>query len=639
MNNTKNKRKISLNIKMALATVLVVGITVFGTILLDNVKLKMTEKSLTGYMDYLKDIIYMSTYDTLKKGNMNSFQLMISEIGRYEDVNEFSLVQPNGNIAYSSNPARIGKKIDTHSFKDTEEIVTEGKEMVYHFPVKTIGYCIRCHTKWEEGQVNSYYLVKLSREPIVAVKRMSRLSEIFILIGGLILIGLIYFLVRRLIIRKVVSLQDTIVEAAENLDLSMESDIKTSDELGDIAESYNGFMKTISKDIAQTFRSISNIMEQVFPLSFSALLLRSMNDETHRLAGEVAAASEEISVTVRDSAENISNSSVKANQTLTISKEGVEVMRETTEISNEVSSMVNNLSVEMTELMHASKEVGEIVMVITDITEQTNLLALNAAIEAARAGEHGRGFAVVADEVRKLAEKTNVSAGDISNVVKGIQGKVGAAVQQAEKTLNNVNAQLEKVDLANSKFKTIENEVEELNSILMNISSSVQQQSAAMTQIAVNIENVAVMSDENTGGINNMIGGVESVVNLLQDTENELKKFTLESKALPLLNAKINHVLMVRTIFDGITNKSDFEIGTYMNCQFTEYYKNEGMETFGSDRDYIELDEKHKQLHENAVALANIIKSGGDYKDKMVEFEESAQVFIGGINAVINKFM
>lgn len=54
---------------------------------------------------------------------------------------------------------------------------------------------------------------------------------------------------------------------------------------------------------------------------------------------------------------------------------------------------------------------------INGISNQTNLLALNAAIESARAGDAGRGFAVVADEVRTLAQKTTVSASEISNLI------------------------------------------------------------------------------------------------------------------------------------------------------------------------------------------------------------------------------
>jgi len=197
--------------------------------------------------------------------------------------------------------------------------------------------------------------------------------------------------------------------------------------------------------------------------------------------------------------------------------------------------------------------------------------------------------------------------------------------------------QLEKVELANSKFESIEASVEELNSILINISSSVQQQS--MTQIALNIENVAGMSSENSGGIEDMIGRVESVVNLLQETENELKKFKLESNVLPLINAKVSHVLMVRSIFHGITNNEDIEIGSYENCEFTSYFKNEGMRLYGSDQAYTSLDEKHRKMHEYASKLAGKVRSGGDYRDEMTEFQLTVEEFIEGIDVVISKYM
>ncbi|MCD8568119.1 MAG: methyl-accepting chemotaxis protein, partial [Geovibrio sp.] len=141
---------------------------------------------------------------------------------------------------------------------------------------------------------------------------MSFISDVFVLLCGMALVFIIYFLVNRLVIRNVDKLQNTIVNAAENLDLSLKSDISSRDEMGEIAARYNKFMEIIGRDITGTFRSISNVMEQVLPLSLSAMRIKKMNDETLRLAGEVAAASEEVSATVRDSAENIQNSSTKA---------------------------------------------------------------------------------------------------------------------------------------------------------------------------------------------------------------------------------------------------------------------------------------------------------------------------------------
>lgn len=629
---------LSLKVKMAIASSLLVALTVFGVLVLDSIRLHKVETALSSYMNQLKDMIFMSTYDSLKKGNMHVFKNMIAEIGKYHDVAEFSLVHTDGLVAYSSSPEKVGQKVEYEFNPEHEESFTDNGNMVYHFPVKTIGYCLRCHTDWQEGTVNSYYLVKLKRDALISVQRMSFISDVFVLLCGMALVFIIYFLVNRLVIRNVDKLQNTIVNAAENLDLSLKSDISSRDEMGEIAARYNKFMEIIGRDITGTFRSISNVMEQVLPLSLSAMRIKKMNDETLRLAGEVAAASEQVSATVRDSAENIQNSSTKADETLRLSEDGGIAMQETTKLASNVSGLVNTLAGEMQDLLKSSVEVGEIVQVITDITEQTNLLALNAAIEAARAGEAGRGFAVVADEVRKLAEKTHQSAADITKVVSSMQSKVQAAVGNAGKALEIVNLQGSKVVTANEKFMDIKASVEELNGLLMHIASAVQQQSAATSQIAVNIEDVAKMSEMNSGGIDKMVKGVEIVVQQLDESESELKKFTLDAKIIPFIHAKASHVLMMKSVYHGYMYNERVEIKSFEECEFTKFVRNEGEAAFGRDPDFAALDAPHRNVHALAQKIKHMLEKRENPANEVDALQTEIENFIGKLNVMIDKY-
>ncbi len=630
---------LSLNVKMAIATVSLVALTIFGVLATDKIKVSSAETAITNYMEQLKELLFMSTYDSLKKGNMTAFNDMMTEIGKYEDVSEFSLVHTDGEIVYSSVAEKVGHKVGYKFNEETEEKFVEGNNTVYHFPVKTIGYCLRCHTGWQEGTVNSYYVIKLRSDSLANVQKMALFTDTFVVVCGIALIIIIIIMMNKLVIRNVARLEGTIVTAAENLDLTQKADINARDEMGRISDKYNKFMAAIEQDIMGTFLSISNVMEQVLPLSVSAMRIKKMNDETLRLAGEVAAASEEVSATVRDSAENIQNSSMKADETLRLSEDSGVAIQETTRLAENVLVLVDSLAKEMQELYKSSVEVGEIVRVITDITEQTNLLALNAAIEAARSGEAGRGFAVVADEVRKLAEKTRVSAEDITAVVSTMQSKVKATVGNADKALETVNMQVSKVNVANDKFINIKASVEELNEILVHIAASVQQQSAATLQIAENIDHVAQMSQDNSKGIDNMVNGVEIVVEHLDKSESELLKFKMNTSVMPFIQAKVRHVLMLKNLFQSYIFKRPVQLVSYDECAFTKYYRSGEAAQFKNDPDFITLDVPHRNIHNHAMKVKAMIERREDPDKEFDLLQDEIAEFIRLINRIVEKYI
>jgi len=173
------------------------------------------------------------------------------------------------------------------------------------------------------------------------------------------------------------------------------------------------------------------------------------------------------------------------------------VMRETVGNMNEIARLISDSGRNVERLAGSSQEIGHIVQVIKEIADQTNLLALNAAIEAARAGEQGRGFAVVADEVRKLAERTTKATGEIAGLITAIQDGIGGTVTAMQQANLQADASLELVDRTEQALRQIDDGSREVAGNVQSISCALAEQDAAIRQIAVNVEQIAQMTERN----------------------------------------------------------------------------------------------------------------------------------------------
>lgn len=127
------------------------------------------------------------------------------------------------------------------------------------------------------------------------------------------------------------------------------------------------------------------------------------------------------------------------------------------------------------QLADAARGIDEIVSVIGSVAEQTNLLALNATIEAARAGEMGRGFAVVASEVKGLAGQTSRATEDVSRRIGEIQDITGRSASQ---------------------LRDVVTLIDQMKQFSVAVAAAVEQQSAATSNIAENVNSAATRSEE-----------------------------------------------------------------------------------------------------------------------------------------------
>lgn len=185
------------------------------------------------------------------------------------------------------------------------------------------------------------------------------------------------------------------------------------DEFGQTAKSLNGFIEKIQvvlEDVSRGIEAIANASSQVNETAGS--LSQSASEQAASVE-ETSASLEEMGSSIDQNAENAKVTNEMARSAATKAQEGGKSVAET---------------------VLAMNEVAEKVSLIEDIAYKTNLLALNAAIEAARAGEHGKGFAVVADEVRKLAERSQISAQEITELTT----KSASVAKRAGDLLNEI---------------------------------------------------------------------------------------------------------------------------------------------------------------------------------------------------------
>jgi len=166
------------------------------------------------------------------------------------------------------------------------------------------------------------------------------------------------------------------------------------------------------------------------------------------------------------------------------------------EVSNAINGVVASAEEQTKSITEMTNGINDIVGVIDDIASQTNLLALNAAIEAARAGEHGKGFAVVADEVRKLAERSANATGEIAELIKEIQDKIGGITESnAAKTKDVATATHEVVVAVDGIAATSQ----ESAASAEEVSASAEEQSATIQQISASIQELAGVASELNG--------------------------------------------------------------------------------------------------------------------------------------------
>lgn len=302
----------------------------------------------------------------------------------------------------------------------------------------------------------------------------------------------------RQISRSLRNAQQTIAAIGSSLDFTLRADINGRDEISQTLNAFNHLIDRLQSSLRALQEGVGEVSQTSAELLGASQQVAQSSSVQSESSSHMAASVEQMTVSINHVAERASEASQLSSTAGSNAQNGQQVIGQTVGDIHAIASAVEAAAHDIHELESRSKEIATVVNVIRDVAEQTNLLALNAAIEAARAGETGRGFAVVADEVRKLAERTSSSTQEISDIIHAIQAASGNAVDRMQNAVRRVEQGVAGASSAQQSMATIFDSSSQSVHLVSEISDAIREQGGATNSIALQVEKVAQMAEENS---------------------------------------------------------------------------------------------------------------------------------------------
>jgi methyl-accepting chemotaxis protein len=372
----------------------------------------------------------------------------------------------------------------------------------------------------------------------------------------------IVWLITRSIARRVASLGGRLSSLAENDlpalaggltavqggDLTVDAESLTepvehggSDELGRLAQTFNGMLETAQTGIAaynamrrELSELIGTVLKGSTSVASASAQMASTSEEAGRAVGEIANAVGDVAHGAERQVQMVAQAKSSTDESVgvaglarTAAEEGIAAADKASEAMQAVRDASGAVESAMTSLSARSEQIGGIVETITGIAGQTNLLALNAAIEAARAGEQGRGFAVVAEEVRKLAEESQQAAASIASLIEEIQTETQTAVSVVADGARRSEDGVEVVEQARDAFARIGDSVADVTSRIGEISDAMNEVAAVAEQSSASTEEVSASTEETSASTQEIAASAQELARTAEELEHLVSRFKM----------------------------------------------------------------------------------------------------------------
>lgn len=377
--------------------------------------------------------------------------------------------------------------------------------------------------------------------------------------GGLaaILFSLVVGLVISFLIAKPITALTKVIDKTARFDFTPTQNSRLlrryKDEIGQMANKVHEMRKSLREMVGEIKGAEATLLSSVENLDHIMADNNSRSQDNSAATQEMAAGIDMAAKNTKHIADNIENAKQNAENIHALTEDGREksnqILGRAEEIrkSSETSSSqavrmyeeIREKSDKAIEQSKAAAKINELTDAIKSISSQTSLLALNANIEAARAGEAGRGFAVVATEIGSLATQTSQAVDNINDIV----GAVNAAVRSMTECMNTMIQFLETQVI--SDYDTFKNSGEQYHEdavaymdLMNRIKNAIEELDSYIASIVTSVEDINTTMDQSTEGINVIAEKSSKVVESTMEGYERLNESKQSVKALEAITSK-----------------------------------------------------------------------------------------------------
>ncbi|MFP3041428.1 methyl-accepting chemotaxis protein [Treponema primitia] len=280
-------------------------------------------------------------------------------------------------------------------------------------------------------------------------------------------------------------------KSLDNNDLSLELDVLSKDEFGELMSAFNRFLGKLRSVFVSFSQDASRVSTSVFDLSASAREITTTANEQSASVSEIVSTmegSKEMSEQVAAKTAEVAELAVKTRE---LSQRGAELREANQEMMQDIRDQNNKIIDEIKNLAEMLGRISEAIGIIDNIADQTKLIAFNASLEASSSGEAGARFAVVASEIRRFADNVVDSTGEIKQRIEEVQAASQSLITEA----NNGSMQIDEgYDHMVEQKEVFENILENSKSVAVNsqqISDLSRKQEFASAQIFTTLQEIS----------------------------------------------------------------------------------------------------------------------------------------------------